>query len=497
MIEKLQNLGTHAASLAGMRMALAWLGLVVGMASAAAESRNPFIPRPPQAWPRKSPSPLPRAASATCGYGSTAFLATDRADSIARVELVTKRGSNAYDIKIVDQLKGTTGTTLYAYASGTCGQRLQIGSKVIVMTSRHGYLASGEAVLASTDPRAPTLVALLRATDDDTRAKLASDAVASTNELLSDEAQRYLLASPGVLAALRMRHKRALYLAAKRRPTRELALVLARIRLAIPAVIYDDLGLTGSVGEQIARVVDFEAETDPDALADVIKLETDPVRQFAAFERCDRLRKTTTTLDPARWLSDPIKRRFLTPTQLEAWCRGQTPTPTRPPYTRPLPPPPPRPPPPPPRKTSKCDPFAPGCGEPIPLKTMSSSELGCSPFDSPRAAGCTRATDTDLMPPTTVNKKKPAKPNPFARDLCPRGGCKTPKWKDPSPPRKRPRPGPFSDTLCDPFDRPGCGVPKHTPNGSPIAGPDDLEPPTPTAAPKCNPYSTRRACKKR
>ncbi|MEJ7602769.1 MAG: hypothetical protein WKG01_33085, partial [Kofleriaceae bacterium] len=122
-----------------------------------------------------------------------------------------------------------------------------------------------------------------------------------------------------------MRSRRTLYLAAKRKPTHYLVLVLARLRLGVPALVYADLGLTDSIARQIAGVRDFEAETDPDLLADVIRSEPDPVRQYAAFERCDRLRKSSATIEASRWLGDTVVRRSATAIQLEAWCRGQTP----------------------------------------------------------------------------------------------------------------------------------------------------------------------------
>lgn len=429
--------------------------LLVGMA----EARNPFIPR---VWPR-TPA-VPSLKTSTCGYGTTAFLTPERAESVARVEIVAMRGSSM-DVKVLDQLKGTTGTQLYSYSAGTCRDRLKVGATVVVMTSRSNSLAYGESVLAGDDSRAPVLAALLRARDDHARAKIASDAVANTDNAISDEAARYLLATPAVLNELGMRHKRMVYLAAKRRPTRELALVLARLRLAIPAVIYQDLGLKDSVGKHIVSVVDFETERDPDALADAIKSEPDWTRQLAAFERCDRLRKTSVSVEPSRWLGDSITRKVWTPIQLEAWCRGQTPPPTpRPPYVRTptLPPPPP----PPPPKT-------------VPHKKVTSSDLLLlkNPFSSPHAYGPVTAKgspyykDLDL-PHLKKEPTRKRKRGAFADTLCPpRGACKTPKWKDPSPPRKRPKAGPFRDTLCDPFDKPGCGLPKKR-----IGADDDLEP---------------------
>jgi hypothetical protein len=444
--------------------------LIVCVLLGIAEARNPFIPR---TWPRKPPSPLPSVKTPACGYGTTAFLTPDRAESVARVEIVTTRGSSM-EVKILDQLKGTTGTSLYSYSAGTCRDRLKVGATVIVMTGRGSSLAYGESVLAATDPRAPVLVSLLRARDDAARAKLASDAVASTDEALSDEAARYLLATPAVLNELGMRQKRTLFLAAKRRPTRELALALARLRLRIPAVIYEDLGLKDSVAKHIVGIVDFETERDPDALADAIKIEPDWPRQLAAFERCDRLRKTSVTLEPSRWLGDPIARKLWTPLQLESWCRGQTPPPPRPPYIRhPLPVPPPPPPP-----KIKIPPTKAMSSDLIPLKDPFASARPRSPYE------------TDLDPPF-MKKDKPAKKRArrgtFAGELCPPGSaCKTPKWKDPSPPRKRPKAGPFRDVLCDPFDKPGCGLPKRA--GS--AG--DLEPIL-----KCNPFDTPHACSKK
>jgi hypothetical protein len=364
--------------------ALVIVCVLVGMADA----RNPFIPR---TWPR-----VPAQTShkpATCGYGTTAFLTPERAESVALVEIITIRGSSL-DVKIVDQLKGTTGTALYSYSAGTCRDRLKVGKRVIVMTSRSNSLAYGESVIAGDDTRAPVLAALLRARNDLGRAKIASDAVASTDTTLSDEAARYLLATPAVLNELGMRHKRSVFLAAKRRPTRDIALVLARLRLRIPAVIYADLGLKDSVAKHIVGIIDFETERDPDALADAIKLETDWTRQLAAFERCDRLRKANVSVEPGRWLGDSITRKIWTPIQLEAWCRGTVPPPVqRPPIVRPTYPPPAPPPKITPRKVTS--------GDLMPLK---------DPFATPRPGAVTVSGspyDTDLDNPFA--KKKPAK----------------------------------------------------------------------------------------
>ncbi|HEY5935078.1 MAG TPA: hypothetical protein VIU61_10595, partial [Kofleriaceae bacterium] len=63
---------------------LAIVCLFVGLADA----RNPFIPR---VWPR-TPA-VPSLKTSTCGYGTTAFLTPERAEAVARVEIVAMRGS--------------------------------------------------------------------------------------------------------------------------------------------------------------------------------------------------------------------------------------------------------------------------------------------------------------------------------------------------------------------------------------------------------------------
>ncbi|MEJ7602768.1 MAG: hypothetical protein WKG01_33080 [Kofleriaceae bacterium] len=138
--------------------------LVVGSATASAVPRNPFLPRAtPRAWPRVAPIPV---TLSPCGYGPTAFLAAERSDAVARVEVVTQRGSS-FDLKIIDQLKGSSPVSIFSYGAGACRDRLKVGTRVVVMTSRGASLTYGESVLLDIDPRAATLAALLTASGDD------------------------------------------------------------------------------------------------------------------------------------------------------------------------------------------------------------------------------------------------------------------------------------------------------------------------------------------
>jgi hypothetical protein len=266
--------------------------------------------------------------------------AVERSTGVARVE-ITSMTFNSLEVIVLDQFVGSTPAVMRGMST-PCWQRFHVGDAAIVMNNGTFIDGAIESLIPNLDPRVDLVLAVAQSND---RAREIIHAIADRNDAEADAAALFLATSPQTLGALTRADKRRLVAAARKRPTRELALALSRLRIRFGPKTYDRLGLTGSMAQRIAGIRDFESITDFMVLSEKIANEPDVAHQYAAFERCERILKpryplvTTSTLAstyaaPASVLSRQCKSQLSPP-------RPPPPMVPRPPTHVPAPPPPP------------------------------------------------------------------------------------------------------------------------------------------------------------
>lgn len=255
------------------------LGILVGVGASASAQVAPTTP----------PAPAPAKPTRCFRAPYHGHTAVDRAHAVAKAKVVALRWREI-ELAIVEQVKGTVATKVLPRGTGCLEETLAVGDTVLVMTDAQARLldAANEPLIAMSDPRVPSLVAFGRARTPAERTRALVQAIVE-NRGGTESATIFLAGSGRDLLALDRSQRAALAKAATLAPTRDLAIVLARLRVELAPEVYDRVKLADSFARAIATIRDYEKITDPLRLAEMIRDEADPVRQLAAFERCARI----------------------------------------------------------------------------------------------------------------------------------------------------------------------------------------------------------------